>query len=123
VTDAVAASASTYDPARPDYTVEDFLTLLDLGLWDPTSMTTSADVRHGGGYSSTEQRYSPNGWHPVHEVREGIGVPPWEFDRLWAEVRTAYRLTLDSAKMKDSSLIHGQEIEAIRRRWAARKPI
>lgn len=120
VSDAIRDGASTYAPDQPDYSVEDLLTLLELGLWEPGKGMVARNRRMGGGYSAREVQFSPNAWHRVDEVRAGIGVPPDDFDRLRREIRHVFQVGLDPRNAADPSVMHGSEIEAVRRRWSRR---
>jgi hypothetical protein len=118
VDEAVLAPPSSYRPARPAYTIEDVLTLQALGLWEAATPGVSRRAnRAGGGYSAREGRFSPNAWYSVDEVRADVGMPEPEFNRRRAEVRRTYWLSLDPAKRDDPTLIHGTEIDAVRRGW------
>jgi superfamily II DNA or RNA helicase len=116
----VSAEASTYQPARPENALADFLTLPDLAAGDGNAGLRNRSRVSAGSSNSFNVRpgnFSPNAWHDVEDVRAAIGVPPSEFDRLRREVRLTYRLALDPDKVRDESIIHGQEIDAIWRRW------
>lgn len=93
VAKAVRHPRSTYEVSEPDYSAQDRLTLLDLGVWEPDEMPTAHWRRTGaaGGYSARETAFSPNAWYSVEEVRDDIGVPPVEFDRLRPEIRRLFR--------------------------------
>lgn len=124
VASATGSGQSTYAPQGAKVTDEagDLLTALDLGLsarWGTASNRVSR-ARSSGGYSARETQYSPNAWHQVEQVREGIGIPSDVFDRLRRDIRRAYWHRLDPAKRTDRAVIYGQEIDAIRRTWRTR---
>lgn len=77
---------------------------------------TPSMVRSGG-YVASSSSFSANRWHPVGVVRCDAGMPPEEFDRLRSSIRTAFHLSLEPRYRSDPTLIHGAEIEAIRRTW------
>lgn len=112
------AAKSSYHPDEPAYSVEDLLTLLELGLWEPGKAVIDRRAQEpSGGYGTLEVRFSPNAWYPVEDVRVGIGMPQHEFDRIRKEIRRAYRRSLDTDKANNPSVIHGSEIDAVRREW------
>jgi superfamily II DNA or RNA helicase len=120
IAQAVTTDASTYKPAAPQYALEDFLTLPDLVEGDQITVLNNRSTvpsRLTGGYSVRQEDFSPNAWHDVEDVRRGSGVPSSEFDGLRRDIRRTYRQALDPTKVEDESLIHGQEIDAIRRQW------
>lgn len=126
---AVIEEASTFQPAQRAYAIADLLTLLDLGLWTPElHIDRTAPIlpslvgdAAGGGYAAREATFSPNAWYSVDDIRDGIGMPQDDFDRLRREVRRAYRLSLDPQKADNLALIHGSEIDAVRRQWHQRQ--
>lgn len=123
VADAVADRATTYSPEEPEYSVEDLLTLLDLGLWEPgkgsVNRMPAASRRSSGGYSARAATFSANAWYPVTDVSGEIGIPEEDFERIRRQIRQAFRGGLDPTKAADLSLIHGSEIDAVRRQGAA----
>lgn len=70
-----------------------------------------------GGYVAAAAEFSPNAWHKVAEVRNSVGMPVEMFDHFRPGVRRLYRSSLDPERLTDATLIHGTEIEAIRRMW------
>jgi hypothetical protein len=119
VAQAVVLDASTYRPSEPAYSVEDMLTLLELGAWESGTLVAGRRPARAGGYGAHEVTFSPNVWYHVDDVRSGVGMPDEDFDQIHREVRRAYRLSLDPDKASDLSHIHGSEIEAVRRQWHA----
>jgi hypothetical protein len=98
LTTAVESIASTYRPDTPKYSVEDLLTLTDLGLWQPGTTVVGRNIvtaPFSGGDGTRESSFSPNAWHSVEEVRDGMGVPNHEFDRIRLDIRQMYRRRLD----------------------------
>lgn len=118
ISNATIGDASSYNPSKPEYTMEDLLTLTELGVWDST-MGTVTRPRPGqpGGYQSVETEFAVNRWHPVDEVIAASGMPVDEFRRIWAAIRPVYLRGLDSEHAADPSVVHGTEVQAIRRRW------
>lgn len=122
VSDVIRGNGPRYTPARPAYTFEDLVTMMEIGGWEPAmagkqvpkATTPSAEA---GGYSTHEVYFSPNAWHPVESVRDGIGVPPADFDELRRDIRRVFKGSLDPARVSDASIMHGSEIEAVRRQW------
>jgi superfamily II DNA or RNA helicase len=119
IAQAVFTETNTYQPVPPPNALEDFLTLPDLGPGDGNDLRSRSSVSSGpsNSFNVRPGDFSPNAWHDVEDVRRGSGVPASEFDRLRREIRRAYRLALDPNKVGDESIIHGQEIDAIWRRW------
>lgn len=124
ITDA-ASQPSSYQPMRPRQDLVDRLTAIDvIGLGASRVLDHSGPVgalvtapKLSGGYVAAESTFSPNAWHPVEEVRNAAGMPAEVFDRFRPIVRQSFVRSLDPVKVADTSLIHGSEIEAIRRMW------
>ena len=121
---------SSYEPAMPTEDLIDQLTAIELlgGQGNDRSNASGTigavpqPLHLSGGYVASTAAFSPNAWHQVAEVRSAAGMPAEVFDQLRPEVRRAFRQSLDRSKAGDDRLIHGSEIEAIRRMWAKRRP-
>jgi superfamily II DNA or RNA helicase len=117
VSQAAAATGSTFRPEAPLYSVEEALTILDLGLALPDWGVEARNRRPTGGYSVREATFSKNAWYTIDEVLADIGIPLDRLAALHRDIRRSFRRSLDSVKAKDPHLIHSSEIEAIRRTW------
>jgi superfamily II DNA or RNA helicase len=127
--DQAVVQRSTYQPARPKQDLIDQLTAIDL-LGGPTEEQGGPEAQIGvvpppihlsGGYVASASTFSPNAWHGVDDVRAAAGMPPEVFDRLRPQVRRSFFRSLDPSKVRDDRLIHGSEIDAIRRMWKQRR--
>jgi superfamily II DNA or RNA helicase len=118
---ALVAPDSTYKPATPDFTMEEMISMIDLGLLTDEMAAKLREARvarvQSGGYSAVVAEYSPNAWHAVDEVRGHLGMPDTAFDQIRADIRRSFRPTLDPAHRNDPAFIHGQEIAACVRTW------
>ncbi len=109
--------ASTYTPKRGKTRLDWIVTQdRDDSAFNRQQPRSKTERSSRDGYTAVAAQFSPNAWHSVAEVRVQSGMPPEEFDRLWPPVRKAFRGSL-GGRADDASAIHGQEIEAVRRRW------
>lgn len=117
IPEAAQAITSTYAPAEPGRHIGDLLTMVKLGMWEPKGPAAnpvqppSQVVRRPIGST-----FGPSGWYRVDFVRDRIGIPSDEFERLRNAVRDQLRHRLDPARV-NPSVIHGSEIAAVRRQW------
>ena len=118
--EALRSPESNYRPSEPDYSYEEMVTLLDLGLLDRDYLGHFREAavvsRPTGGYATTALSFSPNGWHPIDAVRDGIGIPVAEFERLRSDIRRLFAPTLDPTRTSEDQM-HGAEIQAVLRTW------
>lgn len=128
IVDAVV-QPSSYRAARPKQDLIDRLSAIDLlggradqGLNNAGPIGAVPPPLHlSGGYVASAETFSPNTWHQVTDVRAAAGMPPEAFDQLRPHVRRSFLGSLDRSRLRDDRLIHGTEIEAIRRLWKRRR--
>jgi hypothetical protein len=83
----------------------ELLTLSEMGLWEPGKMVANSNNVSArlGGYSARETTFSPNAWHSVDAVLDGIGMPRDQFDRIRPGIRRIYSHGLGRALTRRDS--------------------
>jgi superfamily II DNA or RNA helicase len=114
---------ATYRPARPKGTFEEMVSYVELGIFDAGTAARFRAANKGRqlGQDLTwnpDAAFSVNAWHDVSVVERELGIPPMAFAALRAEARRAYRTGLDPAFASQPTMIYGEEVEAIKRRFS-----
>lgn len=96
---ALESSSSSYEAAQPAFTMEEMISMIDLGLLTEEVASKLRKARlersQSGGYSTVVGQFSANAWHAVDDVRERVGMPAEAFDRLREDIRRTYWRSLD----------------------------
>jgi superfamily II DNA or RNA helicase len=121
---ATTGTTSSYIPAEHKAAIEDVLTRLSIESPEPRVSkppNRKPLERQTRANNDSGRVFSINVWYEIDDVWNALGLPRAEFDRLRLRVRQAFRNQLDPANESDATLIHGSEIEAVRRE-ARRRP-